>query len=380
MDYTGERGTGIPVTQMTGVQVGTHAQPIYTSSIPPVQWNPISHEQAFVYSSPLQGMGVKRTLGEISPDDSSQTDPKRLLQNTPPGVTLNDSIHHAISSPMFVKHLVQVLVQPVANMVATAIQKALLDDIRPQIQQEITHMMSSDKDMQDIITQCIEKSSFENLDSIIVDKTQVMVDGLEHKLTLRDTEIKALQVKIAHLETIQNEQQDTIEEQEQYSRRTCLKFLNVPVPSGQNNFTFDPLSAVLGICDRLLHIQVPANTISRCHILGQIRENKVTVIVRFVRYYDRMRVFEANSQLKGNSNGTMIVEALTKKRQIIVNELNKLRHNGKIDTFRTRDGKIFMKKTKASTKVQISSLNDITNEVSDYVYQPKPTERAQQTV
>jgi len=33
-------------------------------------------------------------------------------------------------------------------------------------------------------------------------------------------------------------------------KRTCVKFLNVPVPSGQINQTFERLAEILGICKK----------------------------------------------------------------------------------------------------------------------------------
>jgi len=55
---------------------------------------------------------------------------------TPESVTgvAIDSLYQAVSDPTFVKHLVQALVQPVAELVASTAQHALIDAINPLIE------------------------------------------------------------------------------------------------------------------------------------------------------------------------------------------------------------------------------------------------------
>ena len=55
----------------------------------------------------------------------------------------------------------------------------------------------------------------------------------------------------------------------------------------------------------------------------------------------------------------MAVEALTGNRQTIVNTLNKLKHADSIESFWTRDGSIFAKKTNEPSKVKLVSLDCI---------------------
>jgi len=129
------------------------------------------------------------------------------------------------------------------------------------------------------------------------------VEPLQTKISLQESEINKLNQKVADLEMTIGIQGDVLESQQQYTRRTCLKFLKIPAPIGQTLQTFGPLKSVLGmICHDLLSIELTPQAISPCHVLGQMKDNKVSVIVRFVRYYDRETVYSAKRKLKGNPN------------------------------------------------------------------------------
>ena len=66
-----------------------------------------------------------------------------------------------------------------------------------------------------------------------------------------------------------------LEEQEQYSRRTSLRFSNVRVPTNGKNVVKTPIdtdSLFLGICKNQLGVKLNLTDIGRSHPIGEIRD------------------------------------------------------------------------------------------------------------
>ncbi|CAC5363659.1 unnamed protein product [Mytilus coruscus] len=94
-----------------------------------------------------------------------------------------------------------------------------------------------------------------------------------------------------------------IEEQEQYSRRTSLRFHNVPAPTDDNGDIIKPINTdalVLGICNKNLNLNLNTRDIGRSHPIGEIKDGKIAIIVRFLSYRQRQLVFNSKRNLKGN--------------------------------------------------------------------------------
>lgn len=111
---------------------------------------------------------------------------------------------------------------------------------------------------------------------------------------------------------------------EQYSRRNCLKFCGIPETKDEN---CDQI--ILNAVNKLILVdekkKITLDQIGRSHRVGRPpRENQSSkgprdIIVRFVCYRDRARVFANKRNLKTfnqNDNGYRIFvnEALTKRR------------------------------------------------------------------
>jgi hypothetical protein len=96
--------------------------------------------------------------------------------------------------------------------------------------------------------------------------------------------------------------EERVEEQEQYSRRTSLRFNNVRVPTNSNGDIIQPIdtdSIVLQICKNQLGVKLNLNDIGRSHPIGQSRDGKISIIVRFLSYRQRAMVF-SNKKTKFN--------------------------------------------------------------------------------
>jgi len=110
-----------------------------------------------------------------------------------------------------------------------------------------------------------------------------------------------------------NELENRIE-QVQYSRRTSLRFNNVPVTidnGGQIIIPFNTDQLVLDICNKNLKQPIPFNDIGRSHPIDEPRNGKIPVISRFFSYRKRQLVYGNKRALKDNPNKTFITENLT---------------------------------------------------------------------
>ncbi|CAG2247257.1 unnamed protein product [Mytilus edulis] len=142
-----------------------------------------------------------------------------------------------------------------------------------------------------------------------------------------DTEVGTLFKRIVELET-------RLENQEQYSRRT--------------------------ICNSKLGLNLTVNDIGRSHVIGKVKNGKSQVIVRFLSYRTRSKVYTNKKALKGDADGIFITENLTQYRTGLTQKLSDLKYNHKIFAYWTSDGRIFAKTTEKGTKKLIKNYDDIT--------------------
>ena len=173
----------------------------------------------------------------------------------------------------------------------------------------------------------------------------------------RERELDALHQKIADLEY-------RLENQEQYSRRTSLRFHNVPVPIGDDGKIAHPVDTdqlILDICNQKLKLNIQLHDIGRSHVIGRVRNGKSQVIVRFISYRTRHLVYTNKKELKNDSNGTFISENLTQFRTGLVKRVARLKTDKQIEAYWTFDGRIFVKPTTESRKLIINCHDDISD-------------------
>ena len=97
-----------------------------------------------------------------------------------------------------------------------------------------------------------------------------------------------------------------------------------------------------------------------------MRNGKSQVIVRFLSYRTREKVYNAKKILKGDTDKIFITENLTKYRTSIVKTLSELKFTGKIAAYWTIDGRIYAKRNEASRKKLIQSHDDIRDLLNRY--------------
>ena len=117
------------------------------------------------------------------------------------------------------------------------------------------------------------------------------------------SEVDSLSTKIEKLEKLQDQQ-------EQYSRRNSLLVHSIAEEKGEITD-----EVIINTLNEKLDLQITLRDIDRMHQIGEpkiTRGKTRTIIVKFVQYNDRNRVFGNKKKLKGQR--ISITESLTKTR------------------------------------------------------------------
>lgn len=97
------------------------------------------------------------------------------------------------------------------------------------------------------------------------------------------------------------------------------------------------------MCNQKLKLGIQKEDIGRSHVIGKVRNGKSQVIVRFLSYRIREKVYSAKKRLKGDPDKIFITENLTTFRTNLVKELSDLKFNHDINAYWTNDGRIYAK-------------------------------------
>lgn len=190
---------------------------------------------------------------------------------------------------------------------------------------------------------------------IWIDRLDKQVKTHDDSLRENDAEIEALYKRISDLET-------RLESQEQYSRRTSLRFHNIRVPTDAEGRIIHPVNTdeiIINLCHEKLGLELSQNDIGRSHVIGKVRNGKSQVIVRFISYRVRNMVFSNKKLLKDHEDGVFITENLTTFRSSLTKRLSQLKSDNRIYTYWTLDGRIFVKVTEGSRKKIVNNFDDI---------------------
>lgn len=195
------------------------------------------------------------------------------------------------------------------------------------------------------------------------------------KEALKDKEVQTLLGKIFKDNVIQtlimeNEKlnqtvkllENRLNEQEQYSRRTCIKVSGITEKNGE-----DTDKIVLELA-KDIGIDLKAEEISRSHRLPN-RQNRSPrdIVVRFTTYNKRQKILKARKNLRNKRDHIYINEHLTKQRSDLAYNARKLKKEGLIDDTWTMDGKIFVKTSRNGQ----TYINGITHQDELCRYQKK---------
>ncbi|CAC5406105.1 unnamed protein product [Mytilus coruscus] len=108
---------------------------------------------------------------------------------------------------------------------------------------------------------------------------KIVVENM-HRLDDYNSEMGNLYKRIGLLE-------NRLKNQEQYSRRTSLRFHNMPVPVDRYGKVMHPVNTddlILDVCNKKLDLGIQKSDISRSHVIGKVRNGRSQVIVCFLNF------------------------------------------------------------------------------------------------
>ncbi|CAG2239435.1 unnamed protein product [Mytilus edulis] len=267
-----------------------------------------------------------------------------------------DRVLEALSSPEVLNTIIPILSKQISDtlepIIEAEVKKCVAEEIQPLLQKLDCQSSIVETQKQQLIKQFIQLSSLQRT-------TQDQITSNNE----REKEINFLYNRVALLE-------NRLEIQEQYSRRTSLRFNNVAIPADRIQgakivHPVDTDSIILDICNNKLGLDIGIRDIGRSHVIGKLKQGRSQVIVRFISYRTRQLVYSNKKALKGDPNGTFITENLTHFRTNLVKQLATLKYNNKINACWTTDGRIFVKVNANSQKRIINNLDDISDLESD---------------
>ena len=145
--------------------------------------------------------------------------------------------------------------------------------------------------------------------------------------------IKELKEEVTYLRGKVDDITAAMDRQEQYSRRNFLLIHGIPKNKNKNTNVLS-----MEVVETKMDIKITDNDIDRTHRIGKPKSNGKTkpVIIKFVRYNDRKKIFSSKKLLKDSD--VSITESLTAFR---MKKLNNARETFGFRNVWTVDGRIF---------------------------------------
>ena len=253
-----------------------------------------------------------------------------------PGVTFNiqELICSILKDDSFINKLVPKICESVCDNIHEKYERLLNEVVKP---------------LQDTV----------NNQAAMIQEQKGTIDKHVKKLVEHEFTITRQAERINELENQYYDLNIRLDDQEQYSRRTSLRFHNVPCPDPRNVHKMNTDKIVLDICNSNLEVPTTLNELGRTHPIGKVRGGNVQVIARFITYRQRQAVYSSKSKLKNNPNKVFITENLTTRRRKIMDELNYLRTNRKISACWSMDGRLFAIGLNSNSVQMIKGIDDI---------------------
>ena len=131
-------------------------------------------------------------------------------------------------------------------------------------------------------------------------------DELEKDRKEKEKIINNLKGEVSYLSEKLGKLEESIDAQQQYSRRNCLLLHGIEETKGE-----DTDNIVLEILNNDMDLNILKTALDCSHRIGNPKSKKKPrpIIIKFVRYYDRRDVFMNKKCLKGT--GKSITESLT---------------------------------------------------------------------
>jgi hypothetical protein len=238
--------------------------------------------------------------------------------------TITVQVIEALTSPEVLGKIIPILSDKISESITDSINSSVEASIKALMDEHIIPLKQTLKEQQKRIDE--QKEMIYKQAHLVVQRIQEE-QHLKSSLKEKDKEIDSLQDIVINLEV-------RLEHQEQYSRRTSLRFHNIDVPVDDRG-------------------HISTNDISRSHVIGKVRNGKSQVIVRFLSYRCREKVYNSKRNLKNDADRIFITENLTKTRTNLVKSLADLKYNQNIKTYWTTDGRVYAKLNESSRRTLI---------------------------
>lgn len=231
----------------------------------------------------------------------------------------------------------------------------------------ITESMDIQTDVEKQIDDLLATGQYDTTDnkSLLVCIATAFTSIIKSELSKMQQVIDKKDVDIEQLEKRVNYLEQKLDEQEQYSRRTCIRVKGLKENEGENT---DELIVDLA---KSMEIDIKSSDIDRSHRIGKTDVNQKqdrSIIVKFTNYKARLKFLTNRRKLtdaaktsNGNKlSGVYISEDLTKLRMHVAFYARKLKKDSVIKDTWIRDGVIFVK-TKTDKVLKFTSYDKINN-------------------
>ena len=202
-----------------------------------------------------------------------------------------------------------------------------------------------------------------------IDQQDGKIFDLQQKIDESQKQITELNQKVENANEAIRQLRTNANDQEQYSRRNCLRFYGVEEKVNENTD-----SIVCKIAQDYLDIDLSTDSIERSHRVGRRSppsEGSVAkpraIIVKFTSYRQRQRIILNKKKLKTKKTGISVYEDLTPQNRSLLWDAfrESKKENSSIITAWTIDGKVIVSlKTNVEDKTitkRINSKTDIEN-------------------
>ncbi|CAC5417955.1 unnamed protein product [Mytilus coruscus] len=171
-----------------------------------------------------------------------------------------DKVLEALSSPDVINKIVPIFAEKIGEIFSSMIEDEVKKCVDKQVK-PIAETIENHSQIMDITKQKVCKQF------IWIDKVDGQVKQHVNTMKELDLDIDALYKKIADLET-------RLENQEQYSCHTCVRFHNIRVPVDAEGKIIHPVNTddiILDICNAKLGLHLTLDDIGRSHVIGKVK-------------------------------------------------------------------------------------------------------------
>lgn len=247
--------------------------------------------------------------------------------------------------------------QSVSPMIESAIQRAVDTAITAVRNDVIKPLLDSNSKLTSIVNE--QKNLIKQHESRIVE--------LESEYDVVCSELDDLKLSVNDLE--------------QYGRRNNLRISNMSLDQPGATEREITENTVKFLNENVLKIsgttQTPmtADDIDRCHTIGPMRGGRNNIIVKFHKYNTKRLVYQAKTNLKGDTQKRFINEDLTKHNYGLIQTMTRHKRAGFIAGFWTRDGNVYAKKNIDDRPRKIKTAKDIDDLIDRTTRPARPVSR-----